>query len=220
MPPGFARERVCVAGTASALTPLRIYRGTTWAMLALLAAFALAVPPIRPAAQVDALARRSSSARSRRGSRASGTRAALPPGRHYGLDTLPSAGDPHVIVEHLTVLRTRSRRRTTRSPPPHPDVELHELPGVCSHFVVGREGTIVAVRAAVDLSCRHTVGLNWTAFGIQHVGARDSGPWCARATPAQLLVASLRPTRWLRSGSGTKGIIGHNESLTSPYHRA
>jgi hypothetical protein len=35
-----------------------------------------------------------------------------------------------------------------------------------------------------------------------------------------MLRASLRLTRWLqaRYGIATKDVIGHNESLTSPYH--
>ena len=69
----------------------------------------------------------------------------------------------------------------------------------------------------LSIMCRHTVGLNWTAFGIEHVGARDSD---LMGNPAQLR-ASLRLTRWLRCRSGIKvrDVIGHNESLTSPYHR-
>jgi N-acetylmuramoyl-L-alanine amidase-like protein len=90
------------------------------------------------------------------------------------------------------------------------------LPGVCSHFVVGRDGTIVQF-VPLSIMCRHTVGLNWTAFGIEHVGSRDSDLLGDRAQ----LRASLQLTRWLRCRSGIKvrDVIGHNESLTSPYHR-
>jgi beta-N-acetylhexosaminidase len=65
--------------------------------------------------------------------------------------------------------------------------------------------------------CRHTVGLNWTAIGIEHVGTSDAQ---VLADPAQLR-ASLRLTLWLmtRYGISLPNVIGHAESLTSPYHR-
>jgi N-acetylmuramoyl-L-alanine amidase len=182
-------------------------------MLALLAAFALAVPPSAPAAQADALRppivqRPIPFGAARKRETAAYAR------RHYGLDTF-RLRDPHVIVEHLTVTSSIAATYNTFAPD-RPDVELHELPGVCSHFVVGRDGTIVQF-VPLSIICRHTVGLNWTAFGIEHVGARDSD---LMGNPAQLR-ASLRLTRWLRCRSGIKvrDVIGHNESLTSPYHR-
>jgi protein MpaA len=64
--------------------------------------------------------------------------------------------------------------------------------------------------------CRHTVGLNWTAIGIEHVGTSDAGV----VTNRRQLAASLRLTRWLqaRFGIETRNVIGHSESLRSPYH--
>jgi len=181
-------------------------------MLALLAAFALAIPQSGPPT-LDALRppivqrpipfgaarKRETSAYAR---------------RHYGLNTF-RLRDPHVIVEHLTVTSSIQATYDTFAPDV-PDVELHELPGVCSHFVVGRDGTIVQF-VPLSIMCRHTVGLNWTAFGIEHVGSRDSD---LLGDPAQLR-ASLRLTRWLRCRYGIKvrDVIGHNESLSSPFHR-
>ena len=65
--------------------------------------------------------------------------------------------------------------------------------------------------------CRHTVGLNYTAIGIEHVGMRDADLMGNR----RQLDASVRLTRWLqqRFGIATRNVIGHNESLSSPYHR-
>jgi N-acetylmuramoyl-L-alanine amidase len=134
--------------------------------------------------------------------------------RHYGLDTY-RLRDPHVIVEHLTVTNSIAATFNTFAPD-RPDVELHELPGVCSHFVVGRDGTIVQF-VPLSIMCRHTVGLNWTALGIEHVGSRDAD---LLDNPAQLR-ASLRLTRWLRCryGIAVRDVIGHNESLRSRFHR-
>jgi N-acetylmuramoyl-L-alanine amidase len=182
-------------------------------MLALLAAFALAVPPSAPGARADALRppivqRPIPFGASRRRETTAYAR------RHYGLDTY-RLRDPHVIVEHLTVTTSIAATYDTFAPD-RPDVELHELPGVCSHFVVGRDGTIVQF-VALSIMCRHTVGLNWTAIGIEHVGRRDSD---VLGNPRQLR-ASLRLTRWLRCRYGirVRDVIGHNESLSSPFHR-
>jgi N-acetylmuramoyl-L-alanine amidase len=120
--------------------------------------------------------------------------------RHYGIDDW-RLRDPKVIVEHVAVAGS---------------TKLHELPGVCSHFVVGADGTIVQM-VPLSIMCRHTVGLNYTAIGIEHVGFRDAD---VLNNPRQMR-ASLRLTRWLRCryGIALRNVIGHNESLTSPYHR-
>jgi N-acetylmuramoyl-L-alanine amidase len=134
--------------------------------------------------------------------------------RHYGIDTW-RLSDPKVIVEHIAVAGSTSAVFGTFAPDV-PDVELHELPGVCSHFVVGADGTIVQM-VPISIMCRHTVGLNYTAIGIEHVGFRDAD---VLDNPRELR-ASLRLTRWLRCrfGIAVRNVIGHNESLSSPYHR-
>jgi N-acetylmuramoyl-L-alanine amidase len=182
-------------------------------MLALLAAAALAVPQSGPPTRADALRppivqRPIPFGAARRRETAAYAR------RHYGLDTF-RLRDPHVIVEHLTLTSSIDATYAVFAPD-RPDVELHELPGVCSHFVVGRDGTIVQF-VPLAIMCRHTVGLNWTAFGIEHVGSRDSD---VLGNPRQLR-ASLALTRWLRCRYRIRirNVIGHNESLSSPYHR-
>lgn len=134
--------------------------------------------------------------------------------RHYG-----QAGykltHPKVIVEHFTVNDSVDATFDTFAPD-RADAELHERPGVCSHFVVARDGTIVQL-VSLSLRCRHTVGLNWTSIGIEHVGFSDAE---ILGNPRQLR-ASLRLTSWLRCryAIAVKNVIGHNESLASPYHR-
>lgn len=133
--------------------------------------------------------------------------------RHYGLDRYALV-HPHVIVEHFTGSTSyRSAYETFAADVP--DVELHELPGVCAHFVIDRDGVIHQL-VSLRIMCRHTVGLNWTAVGIEHVGTSDAQVMSNRPQ----LAASLRLTRWLQSTLGvkTRNVIGHNESLQSPYH--
>ncbi|MGI8624632.1 MAG: N-acetylmuramoyl-L-alanine amidase [Solirubrobacteraceae bacterium] len=64
--------------------------------------------------------------------------------------------------------------------------------------------------------CRHTVGLNDRSIGIEHVGLCDDDLLGRR----RQLRASLRLTRWLqaRYDVPTRYVIGHNESLGSPFH--
>jgi N-acetylmuramoyl-L-alanine amidase len=134
--------------------------------------------------------------------------------RHYGLHTWRLA-HPRVIVEHYTAGTTFSSAWSTFASDA-PDPELHELPGTCAHFVIDPAGTIYQLVPLTTI-CRHTVGLNWTAIGIEHVGTSDAQ---ILARPRQL-AASLRLTLWLahRYGISLPNVIGHAESLTSPYHR-
>ena len=90
--------------------------------------------------------------------------------RHYGIDTWRSAGR-RVIVEHYTAGTTFASAYATFAADV-PDSELHELPGTCAHFVIDTDGTIYQL-VRLDTICRHTVGLNYTAIGIEHVGTSD-----------------------------------------------
>jgi beta-N-acetylhexosaminidase len=134
--------------------------------------------------------------------------------RHYGLRTWRLVR-PRVLVEHYTAATGFSSTYAAFASN-SPDPELGELPGVCAHFVVDRDGTIYQLVPTTTM-CRHTVGLNWTAIGIEHVGTSDRQILDDRAQ----LAASLRLTLWLMSRYGIqlRNVIGHSESLTSPYHR-
>jgi beta-N-acetylhexosaminidase len=134
--------------------------------------------------------------------------------RHYGLDDY-RLRKPRVIVEHYTATSSFAPVFNTFAADA-PDVELGELPGVCAHFVIDRDGTVYEL-VPTRVMCRHTVGLNWTAIGIEHVGTSDGQVLGNR----RQLRASLRLTRALqgRHGIATRNVIGHAESLSSPFHR-
>ena len=133
--------------------------------------------------------------------------------RHYGEDTYVLS-DPKVIVEHYTETASAGEAYNTFAPDV-PDNEFHELPNTCAHFLVEPSGRIDQL-VPLSLRCRHTVGLNWTAIGIENVGFSDQE---ILDRPAQI-DASLRLTRWLRCRYAItlENVIGHNESLSSPYH--
>ena len=134
--------------------------------------------------------------------------------RHYG-DNTYLLSSPQVIVEHYAVAGSLSAIYNVFAPDT-PDPEFHELPNVCAHFAVGPTGKIWQF-VPLNIRCRHTVGLNYTAIGIEHVGFSDAD---ILNRPLQLK-ASLRLTHYLqcRFGITLPNVIGHNESLSSPFHK-
>jgi beta-N-acetylhexosaminidase len=133
---------------------------------------------------------------------------------HYGLNRSTLVG-PHVIVEHYTANESCAGTWSTVAADT-PDPELGEKPGTCAQFVIDKDGTIYQL-VRLPRVCRHTVGLNWTAIGIEHVGMSDGE---ILRNPRQLR-SSLALTLWLahRYGINRNDVIGHNESLRSRYHR-
>jgi N-acetylmuramoyl-L-alanine amidase len=133
--------------------------------------------------------------------------------RHYGMRTY--ALRPRAIVEHVTATTSFASAFATFSADV-PDAELHQLPGTCAHFVVDRDGTIYQL-VRLNVMCRHTVGLNWAAIGIEHVGLSDAQVLGDRAQ----MRASLTLTLWLMATYriALTNVIGHNESLMSPLHK-
>jgi hypothetical protein len=133
---------------------------------------------------------------------------------HYGIDSYKLV-HPHLIIWHYTESSTFQSAWNTFANDV-PDVTFHELPQVCAHFVVDTNGTIYQL-VALDIMCRHVVGLNYTAIGIENVGSSDQQ---VMGDAAQF-AASLALTRWLRCRYAipVSGVIGHNESLSSPYYR-
>jgi N-acetylmuramoyl-L-alanine amidase len=136
--------------------------------------------------------------------------------RHYGSFMKPTWRliDPRVIVIHFTDSPDFQSTYNTFAGD-SPDPELHELPNTCAHFVIDRAGVIHQL-VSLRTMCRHTVGLNWTAFGIEHVGYSDGQILRNR----RQLASSLKLVQWLRCRYhiAIANVIGHNESLSSPYH--
>jgi N-acetylmuramoyl-L-alanine amidase len=136
--------------------------------------------------------------------------------RHYGSFMKPTwrLVDPHVIVIHYTDSSYGSTFNTFADDVP--DSELHELPATSAHFVIDTNGTIHQL-VSLGTMARHTVGLNWTAIGIEHVGYSDAQVLGDR----RQIDASLALVHWLtcRYKIDVGNVIGHNESLSSPYHR-
>ena len=131
--------------------------------------------------------------------------------RHYGkrgwrLD------EPVVIVEHFTGGTSfQDAWNTFAANARH----LGEKPGVCAHFLIDTDGTIYQL-ADLGVRCRHTIGLDDVAIGIEHVGTSAKS---VLRNPA-MMRSSLRLTLWLVALEriDVRDVIGHAESLESPYH--
>jgi N-acetylmuramoyl-L-alanine amidase len=131
--------------------------------------------------------------------------------RHYGKRSYVLA-DPKVIVEHYT---DGTSFDSTWNYFAANVRHLGEMPGVCSHFVIDTDGTIYQL-VNLSIRCRHTVGLNDSAIGIEMVGTSDAE--ILHRKPQ--LRSALQLTLWLvaRFGIEIRNVIGHAESLMSPYH--
>ena len=131
--------------------------------------------------------------------------------RHYGKWSWRLI-HPQVIVEHYTGGTSATSVFNYYAAN---SVHLGELPGVCAHFIIDTDGTIYQ-EAPLGFRCRHVVGINYTAIGIEHVGTSDAQ---ILNNPA-MMRSSLRLTLWLvaRYKMQIRNVIGHAESLMSPFH--
>jgi N-acetylmuramoyl-L-alanine amidase len=132
--------------------------------------------------------------------------------RHYGRRAWRLI-DPMVIVEHYT---DGTSMRSAWNYFAANERHMGELPGVCAHFIVDTDGTIYQL-VSLRKRCRHAIGMNWTAIGIEMVGTSDAQ--ILRRRPQ--IRAALRLTLWLmaKDSISVGNVIGHAETLESPYHR-
>jgi N-acetyl-anhydromuramyl-L-alanine amidase AmpD len=138
--------------------------------------------------------------------------------RHYGVSTFHL--HPKLIVLHFTASGAGSEpgvHSLFQSDTPNGG----ELPGVCAHFVVDQDGTIYQ-QAPLNIICRHAIGVNDHAIGIEMVQAAGaSSHWADQ----QILHRSaqidsvLALVRWLqaRYDIPTRSVIGHAMANESPY---
>lgn len=129
--------------------------------------------------------------------------------RHYG-ERDWRLERPRVIVLHFTASASyASAWNAFDANAPN----LGELPGVCAHYLVDKDGTIgELVRPGVR--CRHTIGLNHRSIGVEMV--QESGPgahWADRQILKRRpqVRATLRLVRWLQAKFEirTGDVIGH-----------
>jgi hypothetical protein len=129
--------------------------------------------------------------------------------RHYGKRTW-RLRDPRVIVLHYTATATYGPVHNTfaaNAP------ALGERPGVCAQFVVAKDGTIHQL-TRLGARCRHTIGLNHTAIGIEMVQRAKPGRHASERAILRRhdqIRAATRLTAWLkqRYRIRMRDVIGH-----------
>lgn len=133
--------------------------------------------------------------------------------RHYGRAEWRLNRPRQIVLHYATAPNLGSVFNTFSDP--RPDQTFGELPQVCAHFVVapGRAVQMVSLRAR----CRHTLGLNHVAIGIEHLGYSDGEVMASRG----MRLRSLSLVRRLRCrfGIAVRDVIGHSESLRSRFYR-
>jgi hypothetical protein len=137
---------------------------------------------------------------------------------HYGSSDVHL--DPKVIVVHYTCGSDySSAHQTFASDAPNMGVK----PGVVSQFVIDKDGSIYQ-QIPLQYEGRHTVGLNYVAYGIECVqecngnDARVVGQILRRKPQEKALVALVR---WLmyRDHIQLSNVIGHGMANDSPYYK-
>jgi N-acetyl-anhydromuramyl-L-alanine amidase AmpD len=98
-----------------------------------------------------------------------------------------------------------------------------ELPGVCAHYLVGKGGRVGEI-VTTRIRCRHAIGLNYTALGIEMVQEAGQGSrWAARQilNRKRQIRTTLRLVAWLkqRYDIRMRNIIGHSMVNNSPFFR-
>jgi len=129
--------------------------------------------------------------------------------RHYGVYT-SSFGIPKQVILHYTVSPTYSSTwnwMAANSAAPGNAGTKKEKPGACTHFVVAKNGSIYQL-APLDVMCRHVVGLNNQAIGIEFVEMKSARNILRRTKQAR---AGQALVRWLQSeyGIAKRDVIGH-----------
>jgi hypothetical protein len=129
--------------------------------------------------------------------------------RHYGIRTARLA--PTMIVLHYTESDTyASVRSLFEADQPN----RGERPGTCAHYVVDQDGTIHEL-VPPTLMCRHTIGLNHLAIGIEFV--QSSQGHDARWAAQQILARAAQATAGVALVEALQGrfaiaddrVIGH-----------
>ena len=125
--------------------------------------------------------------------------------RHYG--KVITEIIPQAVVVHWTGALTVESTYNWFYKPNYSDGTLN----VASQFLVDRDGTIYRLAPETSL-CRHAIGYNWCAIGIENVGGPNDNE---NLTEAQL-EANIQLIRYLRQKYPTIGFVfGHYQQTAA-----
>ncbi|WP_372627095.1 peptidoglycan recognition family protein [Arsukibacterium sp.] len=129
--------------------------------------------------------------------------------QRYGMVQDEPTIEPKMVVVHWTVIPTFAKTFDAFNPPQLPATREGIRAGgelnVSSQFVIDRDGTIYQLMPETIMA-RHTIGLNYTAIGIENIADGDGLPM----TDAQL-DANSRLIRYLAGKYPIEYVLGHSE---------
>lgn len=125
----------------------------------------------------------------------------------HGIDKETASISPTMVVVHWTAVPTLEATFDIFNPVHlggRPDLTTASPLNVSAHFLVDRDGYIFRLLPDTTFA-RHTIGLNYTAIGIENIGGSD-----APLTKAQLK-ANADLIRYLHKKHQLTYVIGHHE---------
>mgnify|MGYP006155060863 FL=1 len=132
--------------------------------------------------------------------------------QRYGIEQDEPTITPTMVVVHWTVIPTLEQTFAAFDPAELPAARDGIRSGgqlnVSSQFVIDRDGTIYQLLPETYMA-RHTIGLNYTAIGIENIADGKDLPM----TDAQL-EANSRLIRYLAGKYPIEFVLGHSEYQT------
>lgn len=125
---------------------------------------------------------------------------------HYGLGDERLAA-PRMVVIHFTTLPTYSASYAFFAPlrNSREDIAGGGAVNISVHFMIDKDGTIYRL-APDDVICRHVIGFNHVALGIENVGRDEADLTEAQLQADAALIAELK-----RRYPTIDYLIGHHE---------
>jgi N-acetyl-anhydromuramyl-L-alanine amidase AmpD len=128
---------------------------------------------------------------------------------HYGAET-SELREPRMIVLHYTAFATFSDSLRFFLPPlldvrERADISSGGRVNVSAHYLVDRDGTLYQL-APENVICRHIIGFNYTAIGIENVGKNKHA-----LTEAQAQADAALVSRIVKRHPTIEYLIGHQE---------
>ncbi len=125
----------------------------------------------------------------------------------HGIEKEEATIEPTMVVVHWTAVPTLEATFDVFNPVHlggRPELTSASNLNVSAHFLVDRDGTIFRLLPDTTFA-RHTIGLNYTAIGIENIGGPDDP-----LTRAQLQ-ANADLIRYLKKKYPITHVIGHHE---------
>jgi N-acetyl-anhydromuramyl-L-alanine amidase AmpD len=128
---------------------------------------------------------------------------------HYGMDSC-ELREPRMIVLHYTAIPSLDASYRFFLPAlldtvSRKDISSGGAVNVSAHYLVDRDGTVVQL-ASEKVVCRHVIGFNYTAIGIENVGSSS-----ADLTQAQVVSNAALVSRIKKRHPSIEYLIGHQE---------